>query len=133
MITEPEFNRSEPLYVPVIAGVADTELESLEYHRDSETYRAEYDPDGVETSTAVVASLSAVLDCEPTELDPLHASIDTDALDAVLRVRSTTVGDVSVTFNVAGRAVTVHSYGVVAIGRPGRGRPDGTSVRRACE
>ncbi len=99
----------------VTADFVETELESLEYRDSSETYRAVYDRDRTVPSMAVVATLSEVMDCEPGELDPLYASVDADALDELVRVREGTVGDVTVTFPVADYAVTVHSYGVVAV------------------
>ncbi|WP_436348853.1 HalOD1 output domain-containing protein [Natronorubrum sp. FCH18a] len=106
------------------ASVASTELESVEYHRESESYRAQYDRDETSASMAVVAALSDVMDSDPTELEPLHASIDTGALNEVVSLQDATNGDISVTFTVAEYAITVYSYGVVAIDPPGHNRID---------
>lgn len=97
------------------ASLASAELESLEYHRDSATYRAEYDPNSTSTSMAVVASLSEVAGVDPIELDPLGASVDTDALDDLVDVRGRKNGDCSVAFTVEGYGITVYSYGLVTI------------------
>ena len=104
-------------------------LESVEYHRESETYRAQYDQDTTSPSMAVIASLSDVMDRDPTELEPLHASVDTGALNALLRVRDTTDGDISVTVTVAKYAITVYSDGVVAIDPPGHDQADDLNER----
>lgn len=91
------------------------ELESVTYQQDSETYRFEYDQDTTPASMAVVTALADVVDASPTEREPLHDTVDTDALDAVVRVRHPTNGDVHVTFSFEGYAITVHSYGIVEV------------------
>lgn len=91
------------------------ELGSVTYQQDSETYRFEYDQDKTPASMAVVTALSDVVDTDPTELDPLHDTVDTDALDAVVGVRHPANGDVHVTFPFEGYAITVHSYGIVEV------------------
>lgn len=102
----------------MIATGVGIELESMAYHRESGTYRAQFDTAGASASMAIIALLAAVLDEDPLELDPLHHSIDTGALDDIVHVRDTTDGDISVTFPVAGHEVTVYSYGTVAIDPP---------------
>lgn len=99
------------------------ELTPSGHHRDSETYRFEFDPDTTPASLAVVSGVTEVLDVEPTELEPLNDSVDTDALDSLVDRRNTANGDVHVTFPLGGRSVTVHSYGVVAIELSGDERP----------
>jgi len=64
---------------------------------------------------AVVATLAEVMDVEPFELDPLHSTVDPDALDALVRVRTGTDGDIHVTFTHEDHTITVYSYGVVTI------------------
>lgn len=100
------------------------ELELVEYHRDSETYRAQYDQDAISANMAVVASLSEVMDGDPVELKPLHTSVDTGALDVLVRVRDTTDEDISITFTVEEYAITVYSFGGVTIVRPGHNQTD---------
>ena len=105
----------------MMATQAGIELESFEFQQDSETYRAEYDQETTSASMAVVASLSEAMDSEPTELEPLYASVDTGALDDLVRVSGTGNGNISVTFTVEKYAITVSSYGVVTIAPPGSG------------
>jgi hypothetical protein len=38
----------------------------------------------------VIATLAEVRDADPVELDPLHSTVDPDALDALVRVRTGT-------------------------------------------
>ncbi|WP_435345934.1 HalOD1 output domain-containing protein [Haloarchaeobius sp. HRN-SO-5] len=49
------------------------------------------------------------------ELAPLHSTVDPDALDAFVRVRNGTTGDINVSFTHEDHAITVSSYGVVTI------------------
>ncbi|WP_226039731.1 HalOD1 output domain-containing protein [Natrinema sp. DC36] len=69
------------------ASLASTELETLEFDRESGTYRARYDQDATAASIAVVAAVSNGLDTDPLELDPLHDTIDTDSLTDLVRHR----------------------------------------------
>ena len=106
-----------------------TELESVVFHQDSETYRGEYDQDTTSASTAVLALLSGVTGRDPTELDPLYATLDPEALDDLVRARSTRNGDISITFTVGTHAITVYSYGVVAVDPSGGERADDQNER----
>ncbi|UTF55321.1 HalOD1 output domain-containing protein [Natronosalvus rutilus] len=94
---------------------AGVELASMAFHPESETYRAEYDQTSVSASMAVVAVLSEVMDVDPVELEPLHASVNTGALDNLARVRDGTGEGVSITFRVATYAITVSNDGTVAL------------------
>ena len=76
---------------------------------------------------AVVAALSEAMDVAPMGLEPLHESVDTDALDALVHVRGTMNGDVQVVFTHERWAVIVHSYGVIAVTPPEHERTDGQS------
>lgn len=104
------------------------ELGSVTNQPGSEAYRFEYDQETTPASMAVVAALSEAMDVDPIELEPLHASVDTDALDALVRVRGTMNGDVHVTFTHEGRVITVYSYGVIAVTPPEHERTDGQST-----
>lgn len=78
---------------------------------------------------AVVATMTKIRDVEPTELAPLHYSIDTDALDEFVRAWAPTNGTVSTTFAFDAYAITVLSGGMVAASLPeyelGAGEPSG--------
>lgn len=92
---------------------AGIELNSKTYHRDTETYRFKYDRDTTLPSMAVVAALLEVTDEDPFELQPLCDSVDTDALDALVRVRSPATADVHVTLTLEGYTLTVYSHGTI--------------------
>ena len=103
---------------------AGVELESVEYQRDTETYRGRYDQETTSPSMAVVAVLSEVMNTDPLELDPLHYTVDTDALDAFVRVRSTADGHAHISFAFDEYAVTVSGNGEIAVAPSRAGRTD---------
>ena len=96
----------------VVSGVG---VEAVEYHRETATVRTQFDQEKTPPSVAVIATLAEVLDADPVELDPLHSTVDPDALDSLVRVRNGTNGDIQVTLTHEGHTITVHSYGVVTI------------------
>ncbi|MDG5775092.1 hypothetical protein QA599_01425 [Haloarculaceae archaeon H-GB1-1] len=96
----------------VVSGVG---VESVEYHQDSATVRTQFDQEKTPASMAVIATLAEVMGDDPVELDPLYSTVNPDALDALVRVRTGTDGDVHVTFTHEDHAITVYSYGVVSI------------------
>lgn len=98
----------------IVTG-AGVDLEDFEVRGDPVRYRAEFDQDAVRPSTAVVATLAAVTGADPTEMEPLYDSVDTDALDAVLGARSARDSPVSVTVDVGGYEVEISSDGVVDV------------------
>lgn len=96
----------------VVSGVG---VESVEYHPDSSTVRTQFEQVKTPASVAVTAAMADVMDVDPVEMDPLHATVDPDALDDLLRVRTGTDGDIHVTFTHEEHTITVYSYGVVTI------------------
>lgn len=99
-------------------------LESVTDHPDSKSVRFEFDQDATPASMAVVAALSEVMETDSMALEPLQATVDTDALNAVVRNRNTANGDVHVTLTHGEHVVTVHSYGIVAVTPLGYDRPE---------
>lgn len=85
---------------------------SVEYSPEERAYRATFDADAVGPSTAVVGAVSAVVGADPTELAPLYATVDPDALDALVGGRHPS-GHVSVSFTLAGHDVTLSAGRVV--------------------
>lgn len=85
-------------------------FESVEYLPGDEAYRATFDADGVAPSVAAVEAVSAVADVDPTDLPPLYAVADPDALDALLGAGG---GPVDVVFELAGHHVRLDSGRVV--------------------
>jgi len=80
---------------------------------DAGTHRFEYDADEIPPCMAVVSSLAAVLGVDAVDLEPLHETLDTDALDAL--VGRTGAGGVRVSWTQANRVVTVAERGVVTV------------------
>ena len=64
---------------------------------------------------AVIATLAEAMDADPTEMDPLHSTVDPDALDALVSDRNGTSGDIHVTFTHEDRTITVYSRGTVTV------------------
>jgi hypothetical protein len=91
------------------------EFDSESYHRGSATHRFEYDPASTPPSMAVVSALGEVLDVGPTELEPIAKTVDTDAVDALVRDFDAVGGDADVSWIQAGFTVTVASDGVVTM------------------
>jgi hypothetical protein len=96
----------------VVSGVG---VESIEYLQDPATVRTQFDQEKTPASMAVIATLADVMDTDQAELDPLNSTVDPDALDNLVRVRTGTDGDIHVTFTHEDHAITVASYGVVTI------------------
>ncbi|ELY48305.1 hypothetical protein C495_02495 [Natronorubrum sulfidifaciens JCM 14089] len=101
-------------------------MESLEYSRELEAYRAQYDQDSTSASIAVVAAMADILGADPLELDRLYDAVDTDALDKLGQVQGTPNGAVDISFTFEGYAITLSSDGVMAISPPAHER---TGVR----
>ncbi|ELZ09378.1 hypothetical protein C479_11170 [Halovivax asiaticus JCM 14624] len=96
----------------MVAGVG---VEAVEYYQEPVTVRTQFDQAKTPASVAVIATLADVMDVDPVELDTLHATVDSEALDTLVCVRNGTGGDVHVTFSHEGHEITVHSYGVVTV------------------
>lgn len=110
------------------ANVASSELESLEFDRESGAYRARYDQNATAASMAVIAAVSNVLDTDPLELDPLHDTIDTGALDDLFRCRGPPNEPVDVSFTVEEHEITVFSDGEVTLSPLNSERAAGETV-----
>jgi len=84
------------------------------------TVRAQFEWASTPPPIAVIETVAVALDREATAFGTLYESVDPDALDALLRSNgsSATPDDLSVTFTVADRQVTVHGSGEVVV------RPD---------
>lgn len=102
------------------------ELESVEHHAASGTYRFEYDHDETPPSMAVVQALSEVMDVDPTRVRPLASSVDADALDDVIAPRTGVDAAVEVTVTHDGYDVTVDSQGTLTVVPAGRGQTEDT-------
>lgn len=90
------------------------ELKSIERDRESGACRVRYDPETLSASMAVVAAMSKLKERHPTDLDPIEAYVDTDALDGLFRTSDRT-DDISVTFSFMAHEVSVGPSGSVTI------------------
>lgn len=91
--------------------------DDVEYSPETDTYRASFDTDAESASLAVVSTVAAVSGTHPTDLTPLNATVDPDALEAVTQSTGSgaTPGDVVVSFTFDGYAVTVCAFGLVEV------------------
>ena len=96
----------------MVAGVG---VEAVEYHQEPVTVRTQFDQEKIPASIAVIATLADLMDADPVELDPLHSTVDPEALNAFVRVRNGTDEDIHVTFSHEDHMITVYSYGVVTV------------------
>jgi hypothetical protein len=90
-------------------------FESFEFFPNENRYRALYNRDRTETSTAVISAVGEAADTDPLDIEPLHNTVDTDALDALLSSHSARNGDRHVSFSYHGHDVTVSSYGTITV------------------
>ena len=97
------------------AEVSGVGVEAVEYLREAATVRAQFDHEKTPASIAVIATLADVMDTDPIELNPFHSTVDPDALDDLVRVRTGTDGDIHVSFTHEEYAITVSTYGMVTI------------------
>jgi len=90
-------------------------FESFEYHPDEGVHRAIFDGSEVAPSTAVIGALSTVADVDPLNIEPLHSTVDTDALNALFSGKRHSEGDIHARFAVEGYSIKVSSYGSIVI------------------
>lgn len=96
---------------------AGVEFGSVSYQSASGKHHFQYDQGTTSASLAVVAALADVLDADPVDMEPLGATVDADALDALVRPRGRD-DPLSVTFEAAGCAVTVDRAGSITVAAP---------------
>lgn len=69
-----------------------------------------------EPSSGIVEAVARATDLRPTELPPLHRTVETDALNVLLSSDGADVGaPLRVSFRYAGRLVTVSATGDVVV------------------
>lgn len=91
------------------------EFESFEYHAEDDVYRVLFRSTDVSACTAVVSAVAAALDTDPLDMDPLHGTVDTEALESLVTPQRSAEGDVHVTFEYCGYEVTASSHGSLKI------------------
>jgi hypothetical protein len=80
---------------------------------ETNVVREQYEWSSTDPATAVIEAVSAVVDRDPTEIEPLYGTIDPDALNSA--IRSGADAATTVSFPFAGRRVTVHGTGEIAV------------------
>lgn len=97
------------------------------YDENRGTYHTWCGDGGYEpASTALLLTVSAVLEVEPDDLEPLSERLNPDALNDLLahwRADNPRTGDGTITFAFSTCAVTVHSSGEIVIDPTRRGGP----------
>lgn len=88
----------------------------IEYDRQTDTYRAEYDWSTIAPSIAAIESLASLRGVAPTDIDPLYEYVDPDALDGVFEADSAGP-TTSVTFEFETDRVAVYGDGTITIRR----------------
>jgi len=91
-------------------------IDELDYDPETDCYRTTFDADAISASAAVVAALSSICGSDPSNMDPLYESIDTDSLNAI--VESGSDSPVSLSFEFDEFDVTVTSDGTIEITPP---------------
>ena len=80
-------------------------------------HRTLFEPEhGESVVSSVVVSVAAVSGAEPTALPPLHGTLDTDALEALVGSAREADTPLTVTFGYAGYLVSVDADGSIRIG-----------------
>ncbi len=108
MVEQPTDNRTE---IEIVSD-DDTAETSSTYVFDIESEMA-----NGHTCTGIVRILAAVMDTTPSEMRPLHAVVNCDALDALFRTRryGKTRDNISITFHYDVYEVTVEATGKVVV------------------
>ena len=106
---------SPPAAEPYTPDQTITEFELFEYYPEGDEYRAFYDADQDSPNTAIVSAVAAASDTDPLNMDPLHTTVDTDALDSLLNPHRSASGDLHVTFEYGGCEVIASSYGSLKV------------------
>lgn len=76
---------------------------------------ARYDWSSKSPAMAVIETVAAAVDQQPSDLDRLYEHVDTDALDAFIQSYSPGGSDVTLTFSYAGHLVSVDATGEVVV------------------
>ncbi|WP_178917872.1 HalOD1 output domain-containing protein [Natronomonas gomsonensis] len=81
------------------------------------TIQTEFDWESVTPSTAVIETIAIAANTDPSEIEPLYDSVDSEALDRLIQSTGTrpTNGGTTVSFAVSEYEVSVHSDGTVAV------------------
>jgi hypothetical protein len=95
-------------------------FESVE--RYGEELSVLFDSTAMSPTVAIACAVAELAEKDPLDVGPVSSSVDTSALDAILRSHHTRNNDVRVHFTVDGYDVDVTSYGRISV-RPAAVEP----------
>lgn len=95
-------------------GASKTTIDAHAVSDSIELARQRFDWSEVGPTTAIAETLAAVEGGEPADIGPLYESVDSDALDALVRNQDTDA-DCAVVFPYEQYSVTVTASGAVAV------------------
>lgn len=93
-------------------------FDCFEYDADENAFHATFDSTAAAPSLAVASALAVVTDTDPMAVEPLHDTVDTDALDAILTRGPVDGSGVTTTFTVDGHDVTLETGGRLTVRPP---------------
>lgn len=86
---------------------------TYEFDAQEGRYRVAYDSVDATPSLAIITVVSTITGKDPVDLDPIHESIDPDALDALFTAEFSSVN--RLTFQYCGYEITVGTDDVVEV------------------
>lgn len=89
-------------------------FESVEHYDDGEL-SVLFDSTAMSPTVAVACAVAELAGKDPLDVGPVSSSVDTTALDSLLRSHHTRSSDVRVQFSVDGYDVDVTSYGRISV------------------
>ncbi|MFC7018096.1 MULTISPECIES: HalOD1 output domain-containing protein [Haloarcula] len=98
-------------------STSDVGVDADEAAQTGQLTRRRFDWSAVDPSTAVAELLADAADCEPDEIGPLYDTVDSDALDSLVR-HGESAADCTVTFPHDGFEVSVSGDGEVLVDAP---------------
>lgn len=84
-----------------------------EFDEQEGLHRVKYDSDQATPSLAIITVVANITGRDPWELEPLHESIDADAVDALFAADGSSVSQL--TFQYSGYEITVETNDVVEV------------------
>lgn len=117
---------SPPSKLPPAPDVTRTDWEEIDEHEilaydsASNTYRATFDSSTDQGGLAIISVIAAISGTPPLELPPLYPSINTDAVESLLKntTGNSAPDDPEISSTYEGYTVTIHSNGVIAVQPP---------------
>lgn len=108
---------------------AEVGLDSFDHDPKTEEYRAVYDASTVPPSLALASALSAAMEADPTDIDPIYESLDPDALDGLVGDPTRSGEPITISFSVEHFQATISNTGDIFLDpQSGTGSDAGTAT-----